>query len=134
MRKLFIFSLIILGISACYAPPPRPPIKDGETVAILSAVTESHKANYRLSLTFVETAPPRLTAEGDDLLITFARRAILSTAAAKALKSSSFPCVYKGLEGAVLRFRCPKELVIYPETAKGYVDIIAQKKSVQKSE
>jgi hypothetical protein len=124
MRKLFVLSIIILGIQACYAPPPS--IKDGEAVAILNAVTESHKANHRLSLTFVETDPPQLTADGDDLLITFARRVILSSAAAKALKSSAFPCVYKGSVGGVLRFRCPKELVIYPETAKDYVDIIAE--------
>jgi hypothetical protein len=128
MRKLFILSLIILSVSACYAP--RPPIRDGEMVAVLNAAAESHKANHRLSLTFAETVPPILSADGDDLLITFARRVILSSAAAKALKTSSFPCVYKGSEGGVLRFRCPKELVIYPETAKDYVDIIAESKGV----
>jgi hypothetical protein len=126
MKRLLPPVILPLVLSSCYAP--RLPVEE-DTVKIITAVTERHKSNYRLNIAFGETIPPKVLADGDDLLITFAKHITLSPAALRGLQTSAFPCGYRGTgEKNVLRFRCPKDLIIYPETTGENVDIIAQKK------
>jgi hypothetical protein len=126
MKALFPLIILPLILSSCYAP--RLPVEE-DSVKIITAVTERHKSNYRLNIAFSETSPPKILADGDDLLVSFTKRVILSPAALRSLQTSAFPCGYRDTgEKNTLRFRCPKDIIIYPETADGNVDIIAQKK------
>jgi hypothetical protein len=125
MKRLLPPVILSLALSSCYA---RLPVED-DTVRIITAVTERHKSNYRLNIAFGETVPPKILADGDDLLVTFVKRVTLSPAALRGLQTSAFPCAYRGTgEKNLLRFRCPKDIIIYPETTGENVDIIAQKK------
>ncbi|MDR2400435.1 MAG: hypothetical protein LBD73_02135 [Deferribacteraceae bacterium] len=136
MNKRLLALGIILFLSACYAPPPKvSPIIEEDTaeirggVKILAAAAERHRNNRRLNISFGETTPPSVSADGDDLLIMFAERIFIPSEVSKRLLASAFPCKYQETkEDSVLRFRCPKEIVIYPEADNGSVDIIAQKK------
>ncbi|MDR2104432.1 MAG: hypothetical protein LBP51_01615 [Deferribacteraceae bacterium] len=134
MNKLLLTSILILFLYSCYAPPPGVfPIIEEDTavkkVKILAVGSESHKKNHRLNISFTQTMPPAISADGDYLLITFREQLVIPQQIGRTLAASPFPCSYQASgEKSTLRFRCSKDVVaVYPESTEVMVDIIARK-------